>query len=170
MAGDIVLVPYILVSDSGAHYKIGMVNKPIMSALGMDDINLIMETAKKNSERLLPIFIDKLANFILAETSNGDKNNNVLVITNIETMFGASALFYDGIMEKLHHKIGNYYVLPSSIHEVLIVPIFDEQGLLNQLRDMVKSVNSFCVRADEFLSNNIYMFDGETFKIAKEEM
>ena len=45
------------------------------------------------------------------------------VLTSQSKMDGAGVLARDGVLEKIGELIGsNFYVLPSSIHEVLIVP------------------------------------------------
>lgn len=46
-----------------------------------------------------------------------------------------------------------YYILPSSIHEVLAVPT--EIGDVNELRTMVKEVNK-TLKEEDILSNKVY--------------
>ena len=55
---------------------------------------------------------------------------------------------------------GDYYVLPSSIHETLIVP---DTGLhdVNELEAMVKEVNETQVAPDEILSDKVQHYDSK---------
>ena len=55
---------------------------------------------------------------------------------------------------------GDYYVLPSSIHETLIVP---DTGLhdVNELEAMVKEVNETQVAPDEILSDKVQHYDNK---------
>jgi hypothetical protein len=83
------------------------------------------------------------------------------VLTTESGNLGASALFYPDVKEKAAEMIGSgYYVLPSSIHECIIVP---DTGNINaeDLGAMVKDVNSTQVAPDEVLSDNVYFYDRE---------
>lgn len=66
----------------------------------------------------------------------------MLVLSNATTQNGASALFYPDVLEKIGEQAGqNFFILPSSIHETLIVPDdgrFDYQTL----ESMVKEINA----------------------------
>ena len=37
--------------------------------------------------------------------------------------WGAAALFYPGVMDRLREMLGDFYVIPSSVHELLLLPI-----------------------------------------------
>ena len=56
-------------------------------------------------------------------------------------------------------KLGkDLYILPSSIHEVILLPklpIFEKNELVN----MVREVNTEGVAADEILSDNVYEYN-----------
>ena len=57
----------------------------------------------------------------------------------------------------------SFYILPSSIHEVLFVPAPED---VEQLEFMVRDVNQILLSKKEFLSNNIYFFDKDTLTIS----
>ena len=45
------------------------------------------------------------------------------VLTNRYRNFGAACLLYEGCLERIGEKLGGeFYVLPSSVHEVIILP------------------------------------------------
>lgn len=44
------------------------------------------------------------------------------IATNQNKTYGASILLYDGFLETAAEKFGSFYILPSSIHELIIVP------------------------------------------------
>ncbi len=53
---------------------------------------------------------------------------------------------------------GNYYILPSSIHETIVVP--DDGNTKRQdLEAMVKAVNQNQVAPEERLTNSVYHYD-----------
>ena len=84
-----------------------------------------------------------------------------LVVTNEKQMGGAAALFYPGVMEKLAESArGNYYILPSSTDEVLVLP---DDGTMNfeMLNALVQTVNREMVSEDIFLGNEAYYYDAK---------
>ena len=52
----------------------------------------------------------------------------------------------------------NYYVLPSSVHEVVIVPCCGSISMA-ELDDMVKDINETQVAEEEVLSDHAYLYD-----------
>ena len=83
------------------------------------------------------------------------------VLSNESGMLGASVLFYPGVQEKIAEVMGEgYTVLPSSVHEVLIVPDSLSPGQM-ELAEMVRSVNKNVLDPKEVLSDNIYHYDRE---------
>ena len=64
------------------------------------------------------------------------------------------------------HKIiytldGEYFLLPSSIHEFIAIPYTDDTDG-KYIQDMLQSVNRDCLRYEEILSNNIYYYNSIT--------
>ena len=86
----------------------------------------------------------------------------LLVLTTEEGRLGASALLYPGIQEKIGKIVGgDYYVLPSSIHEVLILPDNGEQTP-SELAKMVKTINENEVAPEDRLCNRVLRFHVDT--------
>ncbi len=74
---------------------------------------------------------------------------------------GACVLAYEEFMDKAAEKIGgSFYILPSSIHELLLIP---DNGLfeLSALDHMVREVNATTVSPSEKLTDNVYQYDCE---------
>ena len=67
-------------------------------------------------------------------------------------------LFQDKITEFAKSIDSDLYILPSSIHEILLVPVNQMRGNYNDLRDMVCDVNSSEVMDSEILSDHPYFF------------
>lgn len=75
--------------------------------------------------------------------------------------FGAAQILVPDICERISEKInGNYYVLPSSIHELIIIPETDSLGV-SDLRDMVESVNNECLASEDILSYSVYKYHAD---------
>lgn len=97
-------------------------------------------------------------NNILNQLVDDDEICPMYVLTNECKLFGASLLIYNDILYNMAEKIGDFYIIPSSIHELIIVPDgcnMDEQFML----DMVSEVNSTQLSYDEVLSDSIYHYE-----------
>lgn len=82
------------------------------------------------------------------------------VLSNTMKMNGASALLDKKIMEEIVENIGEFYILPSSIHEVLVVPV--RFGIdLEILENMVCEANDTQVRLEDRLSDHVYAYSLE---------
>ena len=67
-------------------------------------------------------------------------------------------MLYEGILEKVGQKLGeNYYMLPSSIHEVIVVPE-SNSPVKQDLEEMVREINETQVEEEEVLSDRVYNF------------
>lgn len=90
-----------------------------------------------------------------------DWNYDIMYLTNIKHDRGAAMMLRDDLMEVLAEKLdGNFYIIPSSIHEVIIV---SEHAEITEdsLTTMLRQVNSEMEDQKEFLSDNIYYYDAE---------
>lgn len=83
------------------------------------------------------------------------------VLSNRLRSFGAAAVLYEERLEMIGEVLGeNYYVLPSSVHEVIIIPESDAPGQ-KKLSEIVTEINETQVDDEEVLSNNAYYYDRE---------
>lgn len=83
------------------------------------------------------------------------------VITNEQNIFGAAVLFYPGMMDMIANELkDSFYVLPSSVHEQLIIPAayVDDSSYLD---DMVEEVNYSAVDPHERLTDHAYHYDAK---------
>ena len=87
------------------------------------------------------------------------------VATNEQCSLGAAVMRYPDFREKVRGMIrGDFYILPSSIHEVILVP--ESFGLEpERMQEMVKEINQTGVALEEVLSDSVYYFDGEEIRI-----
>lgn len=91
------------------------------------------------------------------------------VMTNTSKINGAIAMvFPEKIQEHAERTGANYYILPSSIHEILLVED-DGKSSEEDFEIMVRSVNEEQVLPEEVLSDNVYFYDrnSKQLQIAK---
>ena len=92
------------------------------------------------------------------------------VITNLESNDGAAALLYPGMMDQAAEMLGdNFYILPSSRHEVILVPP-DMVQSYRDLEDMVHQVNESQVAPEDRLSDHVYHYEhgGRGLELARD--
>ena len=85
--------------------------------------------------------------------------NPMTVVSNEQTVDGASALFYPGMLDQIGESMkGDYFILPSSINEVIVVP---DDGSLDhkELKEMVNEINHTQVAPEERLTDEVYHYD-----------
>lgn len=87
------------------------------------------------------------------------EGNPMIIVTNDYKVNGAASIFYPEVMDQLGEKMGgDYFILPSSIHETLVVPDNGELDF-HDLRDMVKEINASQVLPEERLTDEVYHYD-----------
>lgn len=140
------------------------------------NLNEIAELAKENTARLFPAIIqsmDEFVNNLEIETErkiinheewNGVEEESKLsamyILTNNQGINGASCLLYD-VIERFANKMKtDLYILPSSIHELILVPK-QKNIKKSELKRMVKEVNDAEVPYEDILSYQVYSYDRE---------
>lgn len=114
---------------------------------------------KKNPARIRNMYE------VLSDMTNGmypPVPSALWVASNERGFQGASVIAYPGFLEEASEKLGgNYFILPSSVHEVILVK--DDCGMrAEELTDMVQTVNASEVPAEDVLSEEAYHYDAET--------
>ena len=83
------------------------------------------------------------------------------IATSNDRCWGASVIVYPGFLERVRESLGgDFYILPSSIHEVLIIPMSDPMGNLSpaELDTLVREVNENELAPSDILSNHAYAY------------
>jgi len=82
-------------------------------------------------------------------------------LSNSRKSRGAACILYPGVLEGIAaEEKHNLYIIPSSIHEVLILP---DNGAIcaDELKKMIFEVNCTQVAPEEVLSNSLYYYNRE---------
>ena len=97
-------------------------------------------------------------------------DGNMFILTNQEKLNGATALLDTKIMGEISERFGeNFFILPSSLHEVLIVP--EKEGMeLSVLENMVQEVNATQVAPQDRLSDHVYKYDAQEQSVFRADM
>ncbi|MGN0160676.1 MAG: DUF5688 family protein [Lachnospiraceae bacterium] len=85
--------------------------------------------------------------------------NDIYILTNRRKLFGASCLLYDGLIKKISEKLqSSLYIIPSSIHELIIIPQKTFPRERESLIDLVRNINATEVDVTDMLSNTVYEY------------
>jgi hypothetical protein len=133
----------------------------------------LMELAKENTIRLFPPVIKTIKEVIpgllysgeLDEISEYGVKDEIIcpmyILTNQKGINGASCMVYKGIIQEFAQLIrSDLLILPSSIHEIILVPCNVAEDR-EHLRRMLIDINASQVPVEEVLSDNIYTFSLE---------
>lgn len=83
----------------------------------------------------------------------------IYVLSNTRKLNGAVEILNKRAMEKAAETIGDdFYILPSSIHETILVPVMGHEGGADKLAEMVSCINYLEVSDIEVLSNHVYRY------------
>lgn len=178
LVDDIAVTYKILLGHSGDGMSASIrVNNHLMDLWSAKE-ELLWTFAETNTNRLQkPMYIglEELIKGMLSGehlASNGFTKKNInytglemFVATNEEKLNGASVMADKVFMKKLQSEIGVFYIIPSSIHEIIAVPAsgeFEVDALSNMLRD----VNSTVLSEEDYLSDIVYKYDGAVLTVA----
>ena len=133
----------------------------------------IYEAASRNTARLLPSVFQTIERVIgdIAHEENLSINcvvnprERMYVLTNTEKYFGAGTFLYPDVLKKIRACLKTeFFVLPSSIHECIIMMDTGSVTASN-LRNLIAEMNGRFLEMDEVLSNQIYRYDSQTDKL-----
>lgn len=92
----------------------------------------------------------------------------MIVVSNESKSFGAVSIFHPEVQEELADRIGgDFYILPSSLHEVIVVPADPER--LEEFKFMVSTINQEQVAPQERLSDQVYAYDSKNQELCLAE-
>lgn len=126
----------------------------------------LFEIAKTNTYEALrpdctPIN-EYIPGMVLDEDSNLLKDLlptvDMYVLSNSKRFHGAGVICYPTFIKEIADRLGkDLFIIPSSIHEVLVLPMSDGMQL-SEISELVRQVNATEVAPDEILSNHAYYF------------
>ncbi len=135
--------------------------------------------AQTNTPLLLPWRCDSLAELIMPaldvlpvkerptqEALLDAETIPMYVLSNEQRYFGASCILYPNALKEISQKFADsLFILPSSIHEVIIIPASYTEDA-NELSEIVHDVNVSEVAQDEILSDSVYFYDQNTEQLS----
>ncbi len=160
---DLAAVCYLKLKDTDCR-AITIVKGRYLEIWGITEEEL-WEAAMKNlqkEEYWIKPMSEILESMLGSDMGNFHDFSPMYVMTNKRMSYGAAGILRKGLLEEFSKEIqGNFYILPSSVHETLLLA--DEPHMkAEELREIVQSVNQKEVDREEWLSENVYYYDRET--------
>lgn len=105
--------------------------------------------------------VDKETAFSMVDDMAPSAEVPMYVLSNEQRLNGAAVVLNDKVMEDVAKQVGDdFFVLPSSLHELLIVPK-NEDVKIADLEAIVQEVNATQVSPEERLSDHVYEYDAK---------
>lgn len=138
----------------------------------------LFDIAVRNTVKNLPALMQDLAESVIngpAECVNlleqpagtlAAGAGPAFVLTNSSLYWGAGALFYPGVIDRIHELLdGDFYILPSSVHEMIIARAEGQDP--QQLVDLIRSANRSVVDDNDVLADDLFICEsGELQRVS----
>lgn len=147
------------------------VNIHMLHDIAMDNLaesNIVFRSMADVMKELL--FYDEMfEEDPLTETMmlSGENEFPMYILSVEDNVNGAAAILDTATMESISEKLGgDFVVIPSSIHEVIIVPVDDDLSR-DTLENIVQEVNNSQVPPEERLSYHVYQYDSQKHSLVR---
>ena len=145
-----------------------LIDNTLLDRYGITEAQLFHD-AFENAQRTRPAVITGMSEALSLDPIDDD-DEILFVATTPDGVHGAGVIAYPGFFDKAAKRLGgDFFVLPSSIHEVILVK---DNGNLDAggLSAVVRGVNSTEVSPEEQLSDNAYHYDSRehVFELAEQ--
>lgn len=146
------------------------INNSHMEMWGSNMMELLA-LSKRNTPRLFPWACCGIEE-VLTETADGSDDADfrcilealceevpMKILSNERRIQGAVCMLYPGVLKEMADRIGgDFFIIPSSVHEVILLPDTDK-GLNEALKQLIWEVNRTKVAPEEVLSDALYRYD-----------
>lgn len=133
----------------------------------------LYELAFENTRRMMPPVVIKMSDLMseLEEEVGLQQNDEITddvmayVIRTEQGTRGAVAILYNDVMEDVAERLGgDFYLIPSSVHEFIAIPK-PLNISLNDLQEHVHYTNLMAVNSCDRLSHQVYEYNAATGQV-----
>lgn len=164
---DLAIVFYCLLDDGRLETSSILIKNIHMEHWGID-VNELFDIASKNTPKLLESEIKNLSEIIrgIVQAKGAEMDfpveyedeSPMYVLTNKLKLYGACCILYKHLLEEFADSVNtDLYIIPSSVHEVLLIPKRKEYDA-EYLSELCKEVNATELSPEEVLSDHIYYY------------
>lgn len=181
--GDLAVTYHVMMGMDNGEVGSTTVTNTLMEKFGITEAQLKAD-AMENSSKILSPSLESMNNVMarllgMDGPVNGSvpfeqavedfnfRDEGMFVLTNNCAVNGAAVIFYPEVMEQIgNHAGGDMFVIPSSVHEVILVP---DDGAMNRmdLEKMIQDINANEVDPKDRLSDSLYHYDSKDHKLER---
>ena len=140
----------------------------------------LYKDAEENTQKLEKYELKSMEKVMreIMETENPDEYNPdecmegfagsvpMYVLSNRSKIEGSSCMLYPDVIMNFSDAVDkDLYIIPSSIHELLLLPTQNKDDG-EQIKKMIQEINDTQVKPEEILSNSLYYYNREEDKIS----
>lgn len=168
---DMAIVYRFMLNNHNGEQASVLVTNTILAQMGITPEQLHAD-ALKNAPEVKPLVIQGMSE-VLVEMVGPEaaelmgiipeepEKEQMYVASVPDKTHGASVIAYQDFMDKAAERAGgDFFILPSSIHELLIVPDTKEMDF-RVLEGMVRDVNETQVAPEDKLTDSVYHYDSK---------
>lgn len=152
---DLAIVFYLKIPEEIIDNATALIHNSHMEQWGID-IKELYRTAAENMAGI-PVMLEPMEQ-ILRDCGLDSKTSGMYVLGIRGREYGAAVMLNPGVLRMCFERIGEeYYVLPSSIHEVILLPASCSDSAA-ELEELVREVNESCISREDYLSGHVYRY------------
>lgn len=177
---DLSIVFYGVVKDTEGSMGSFIISNNLAGLWGADAESLYC-IAINNTYRMYPVCISNMCDILMeyiqmdpdalpdSESDLMDKESlSMYVLTNSVRTYGAIGMICKEALRAFAEKFGSCYILPSSVHEVILIPASGcDKHMAGDFEGIVQDVNTRGVPPQDVLSWGPYYYDKESDEILK---
>ena len=155
---DLAVVYYVLMQQVEDGMLFWTIRKEQAEVLGLEEeslFTLALEQAIRQFTLEAGIDLEEECN---EEAETEQETGSMYLLSNTFHTYGAVAMLYPDVWEGIADRFrSDLIILPSSCHEVLVLP-YTEEISVSDLADIVFTVNRECVAPEDMLSDSVYLY------------
>ena len=163
---DLSLIYYVLVEDTDTKNKVRgsvQIYNDHMRSWGIDE-NTLYDVAWSNMKKIDEASFDPMLNVIAgmigAKAFESDDAIPMYVLSSKSKVNGAVYIYdHEELQKASEYLQDDFWILPSSTHETILIPYKSAPDSLRYLSTMVREVNAAEVADDEILSDHVYKYE-----------
>lgn len=163
---DLAIIFRVVISKDKDEVSSYILNNQLVEHIGIDTSELL-EIAERNTKDKFPSVVENISDIMKSMgvcDDSLDLSNvpEMFIATNENSFNGAIFMTFTDELKMLADSIGSdLYIIPASIHEVILVP---DAGVSDteMIKSTIADVNSTMLAAPDFLSDSLYKFTRST--------
>lgn len=162
---DLAVTYHVQINMEAGQEAVARIDHALLHTYGVS-VEELHKEAMKNISKPENIRITKMSD-LFAEAGYEMEPEMVplTILTNQSGSYGAGLIASDQALQMAAKTVGeNFYILPSSVHEVLLLPKNGEYES-EILQEMVKSVNATELDPLDILSDRVYEYNARTHRL-----